>query len=251
MLSIQEFTEEVLALMTIMGYDVRKGGTDVRNIPDFECQWGSAQLILQEIPHRQEAYCLINRVTDGGLAGLLWECAAFCRMAGAQRVLALDLPEEAGYPVAFRVLRMSAGTADLPKTDAAVWPLLPEQAETYLEHYNRAMARVPGARSLGRQDIPGLLEQGGCYFVHRDGQLLGLGQVEGGCVRALASLVPGAGRDVTAALLSVNPLKEAWLEVADTNGRAMKLYRRMGFVPVAVKEVWYDITDRRGDTYEL
>lgn len=219
-----------------------KGGIAVRNIPDFECQWGSARLILQEIPNRLEAYCLVNRVVAGALAELLRECAAFCRMAGAQRVLALDLPEEAGYPVAFRVLRMSAGTAELPKTDAAVWPLLPEQAETYLEHYNRAMAQVPGARSLGRQDIPRLLEQGGCYFVHRDGQLLGLGQVEDGCIRALASLVPGAGQAVAAALLSVNQWEEVWLEVANTNERAMRLYRRMGFAPVAVKEVWYDIT---------
>lgn len=213
----------------------------MRNIPDFECEYGGAQLILQEIPHRREAYCLINYCAEGKQRELLRECALFCRMAGAQRVLALDLPEELGYPIAFRVLRMRAPLSVLPETDASVWPLLPEQGDDYLERYNRAMASVPGARSLTKKDLPGLIAHGGCYFIHRDGQLLGLGQVEGGRILAVAALVPGAGQDVTAALLSVNRQDPGELSVAETNERAVRLYRRMGFVPVAVDEVWREV----------
>lgn len=213
----------------------------MRNIPDFECEFGCAQLILQEIPHRHEAYCLVSCAAEGMLRELLAECAAFCRMVGAERVLALDVPEELGYPVAFRIIRMQAELSALPRTDAAVWPLLSQRGEFYIAQYNQAMAQVPGARSLTKRDLPGLLEQGGCYFVHRDGQLLGLGQVDGGKILAVVSLVPGQGQDVTAALLSVNGSSEAELCVAETNHRAIRLYRRMGFVPVAVAETWYHI----------
>ena len=103
------------------------------------------------------------------------------------------------------------------------------------------MAAVPGASALGRADLPALLSGGGCYFVCRDGQRIGLGQVAGNRLLAVAAL-PSRGREVAAALLSAAQGDPLTLEVADTNHPAMGLYRSLGFAPAAVVETWWDIT---------
>ena len=57
------------------------------DIPVFTAADGIATLILHEIPARKEGYILV-RAVFGSLAGLLRECADFCRGAGAERVYA-------------------------------------------------------------------------------------------------------------------------------------------------------------------
>ena len=103
------------------------------------------------------------------------------------------------------------------------------------------MAEVPAALSLREADLPRLVAQGGGYFVHRDGELLGIGQVEGETLLSLASCRRGAGRDVAAALISVMQGETVELQVAESNRRAIALYEKLGFVPVGVGECWWEI----------
>ena len=79
----------------------------MRNIPVFTGEFGAATLILQEIPGRGEAYCVVQWVQPGKTWEFLAECARFCRMAGARRVLASHLPEPPAAPPQVRLLRMA------------------------------------------------------------------------------------------------------------------------------------------------
>ena len=209
----------------------------MRDIPEFTCPYGAAKLVLRHIPVFGTAYCLVAAAWD--LPGLLAQCREACRMAGAGRIYAggTELP---GEP-AFRVWRMTAPRQALPPAEATLEPLTAGDGEAYLAWYNRAMAAVPGASALGRADLPALLSGGGCYFVRRDGQRIGLGQVAGNRLLAVAAL-PSRGREVAAALLSAAQGDPLTLEVADTNHPAMGLYRALGFAPAAVVETWWDIT---------
>ncbi len=116
-----------------------------------------------------EAYCVVQWAQPGQTPALLAECARFCRMAGARRVLASRLPETPETAPQIRLVRMTCQRARIPATDAALWPLLPEHGGEFLRIYNERMAEVPAALSLREADLPRLVAQGGGYFVHRDG----------------------------------------------------------------------------------
>ncbi len=218
----------------------------MRNIPDFTCEYGAAQLILEDIDRNRKAYCLILWAVEGQLPQLLEECARFCSMVGAEQTFALlprNLHPEADFPyaTAFRVVEMEVSRAALGSSDCTLLPLLPENAGAYVAQYNAAMAQVEGARRLREKEIPRLLDRGGCWFVQREGQLVGLGQVEEDQILALAALVPGAGEAVVKALAVPTVGDVVRLSVADTNARAMKLYARLGFTTTKVLETWWEV----------
>ncbi len=221
----------------------------MRNIPDFTCPHGAAQLILEGIPYTETAYILVLWVIPGQLPSLLEECRRFCRMAGAERVLALadtfgNEPVPPACPQAFRVLSMQLDKAALPPANAALFPLTLGLADSYIRRYNEAMTGIDGARRLSRQDSHRLFCQGGCYFVHRDGVLLGLGQVDGGRIAAIAACVPGAGKEVLCALAEVILEDTVSLQVADTNRKALRFYEKMGFLPTGIKELWVELPNK-------
>lgn len=222
----------------------------MRNIPDFTCEYGAAQLILENIDYSRKAYCLVLWVVEGQMVSLLTECARFCTMVGAEKTYALlpqnyAVEEDFPYAVAFRVVEMTAPKTAFAETDCALWPVLPENAGDYLERHNMAMMQVDGARRLREKEIPRLLDRGGCYFVHRHGQVLGLGQVEEDRILSLAALIPGAGAAVVGTLASLIPGDMVRLSVADSNTRATGLYQRMGFTATKILEVWWEIGRNR------
>ncbi len=221
----------------------------MRNIPDFTSPHGAAQLILESIPYTETAYILVRWVIPGELHLLLEECRRFCRMAGAERVLALsdtlgEEPVPSNCPIAFRVLSMQLDKASIPPADAALFPVTPALAEGYIRRYNEAMTGIDGAIRLTSQDKERLLQQGSCYFVHRDSVLLGLGQVDGNRVSAIAACVPGEGKAVLQALAEAIFEDTLCLHVADTNKKALRFYEKMGFVPTGIKELWLELPNQ-------
>ena len=92
------------------------------DLPVFTAADGLATLILHEIPAKREAYILV-RTVFGTLDGLLRECAAFCRGAGAEHVYAGGAADFSGYPVFVRLIERSAEFPAPAQTDCAVEPV--------------------------------------------------------------------------------------------------------------------------------
>lgn len=215
----------------------------MRNIPVFTTDDGVASLILKEIPYKQTAFIRIQDVQPGGLEGLVRECAGFCRAAGAETVYAAGHPELSAYPLHTVIYCMSrteaASGRDTP--EGCLWPVTEQTAGNWRTIYNEKMASVDHAATLSSFDERELLRTGGAYFVHRDGVLWGIGWIRKGEVLALASCVPGRGRDVLETLLTAEPDQHVTLEVASTNQRAIRLYESMGFLKTGEKSRWYRV----------
>lgn len=214
----------------------------MRNIPAFACEFGVVSLILQEIPSQGAAYCTVQWAQPGKLPALLAQCDAFCRAAGAKIVYA-DRPPVPGQAPAIVLRRMTGKKSAIPPSGDELVMLDEENWPQFLALYRQAMAPVPGAASLRPADLPRLLQCGGCYLVQRQGHLLGIGQVSGNQLLSIAAAERGRGLAVAAALLSLCPGPELTLTVAESNGRAIALYRKMGFQPDTI-ETQYWILER-------
>ena len=106
---------------------------------------------------------------------------------------------------------------------------------------NQRLKDVDNASTLLRQDEKNILERGGAYFVHRDGELLGAGWLKGGKLLLIASAIPGMGERVMHTLMSLQPDEPLELEVASTNHRAIRLYERQGFIKTEELRRWYKV----------
>lgn len=211
----------------------------MKDIPLFTTQYGIASLILREIPYRQEAYVRIQ--SSQQIRELVQECIGFCRACGAEKIYATGHGDLVSYPLYTAVLKMQGNRKNLPNTDAMLFPMIPELAEQWRSIYNQRMAGVDNASYMTRKEAQELADKNEAYFVHRDGSLLGIGSACGGRIGALASVVPGSGRDVALALMSVLAEDMAELEVASTNEKALRLYKSFGFVTVSEQTRWYRI----------
>lgn len=209
----------------------------MKDIPLFTTEFGVASLILKEIPYRQEAYVRL-RATENP-ADLIKECVGFCRACGAERIFATGHEFLEGYPLHTTVLQMQCSADSLSQTDAALFPVLPENLEHWRSIYNEKMAAVPNASYMTEKDGKAMLHSGSGYFVHRDGKLLGIGKVSGNKIEAVAAVVPGGGKDVTLALCSLIQDDTVSLEVASANMRAIRLYEKLGFLTVNELSKWY------------
>ena len=106
---------------------------------------------------------------------------------------------------------------------------------------NERLRGVDNARTLEKKDEQEILNCGGGYFVHRDGELLGAGWLFDGELKLLASCKKGAGERVCHTLFSAVPQRQIKLEVASTNEKAIRLYEKLGFVAVAELWRWYRV----------
>ena len=214
----------------------------MKNIPLFTTEFGAASLILREIPYKQVAYVHLMAVQPGHLSDLARECREFCRSAGAQWVY-LSGPEleDCPWPLHTEILTMTCPRQQLVPGDGALFPVLPENVARYRELYNKAMAPVPNAATMTQADEAQLLSEGGGYFVHWEGTLLGLGQIVGGELRAVISQAPGRGETVLRTLAEAAQEDSIYLHVASANTRALRLYTRLGFLVTGVKSRWYRI----------
>lgn len=207
----------------------------------FDTDTGVSSLLLKEVPYKQVAYIRVQSVQPGGLSEHLKECAAFCRMCGAERILAQGHAELESYPLHCVVLTM-AGPVSRREPPAMVFPVTEQTVRRWREIYNEKMAPVDNAATMTAFDEKMILASAGAVFVHADGELLGIGWVSGSEILCIATVVPGAGERVLSTLLTLVDGDRAVLEVASTNTRAIRLYERMGFVTVGERSRWYHIT---------
>ena len=212
----------------------------MKDIPMFTTEYGIASLILGQIPYTGIAYIRLQATEQP--EQLLQECVGFCRACGAETFYATGSSWLEQLPLHTAVVEMRCSAASLPQTDACLFPVLPETMEQWRGIYNEKMKAVPNAAYLSQRETKDLLEKSCGYFVHRGGQLLGIGKVDGGKLDAIASVVPGAGRDVVLALCSAITGDTVSLEVATANERAVRLYEKLGFVATAELSRWYCVT---------
>ena len=86
-----------------------------------------------------------------------------------------------------------------------------------------------------------LLDSGDGYYIHRNGQLLGIGRASGDTIDLVIAEQSGAGKDVVLALASLLTADTVRLTVASANLRAVRLYERLGFIPTKELSRWYRI----------
>ena len=211
----------------------------MKNIPVFDTQYGVASLFLEEIPYRKRAHIKIQSSLDP--QKLLEECVAFCRMCGAEWIDAAGHSYLEQYPLNSILYIMSCDRARIGETDACLFPVTEETVGKWLEIFNQRMADIPNAAYKDSKGGKQLLEAGDGYFVHKNGELLGIGKASGDYLDTVISVKPGMGQTVVQALTSVLTGDPVRLMVAHANERAVRLYERMGFVKVKEVSRWYRI----------
>lgn len=211
----------------------------MRDIPIFTTDYGVASLILREIPYKQIAYIKIQDVQPGQISQLCEECRQFCRAAGADIVVVSGHPDLNRYPEYGQVLSMRLSGFSQELTEASMFPVTEQTVTRWRSIYNEKMGPVDFAATMTFQDEKKILESGGAYFIHREGTLLGIGWMEGSELLAVASCVPGMGELVLRSMLTVADSDSVELEVAASNERAIRLYERLGFLTVSVKNQSY------------
>ena len=212
----------------------------MRDFPVFITENGAASLVLREIPYRGVAYITLQDTQNP--KELLCECVEFCKMAGAEKIYATGHNCLEKYPVYTSVVKMQRDREGLPECEAALFPVTEKTVEDWRSLYNERMQNVPNASTMTRAESKQLLAKGGGYFVHKDGELLGIGIARVDKVEAIASVKPGAGETVLLALCSALFSENVVLEVASNNARAIRLYERLGFLKTELLRSWYDVS---------
>ena len=212
----------------------------MKDIPMFTTECGVASLAFKEIPYRGQAYVRVLDVQPGQMKELMAECVSFCRMVGAEAVYATGHDDLLQWPVYTAVLEMRGdANVDWDKAES-VFPVTEQTVARWREVYNDRMRGVDNAATLESRDEKRILE-GDAYFIHRDGELLGIGWMEDTKLLAVASVKSGAGEQVMHTLMSLVEGADMTLEVASTNARAIRLYEKLGFLKIREVSKWYQV----------
>ena len=210
----------------------------MRDIPVFTTEYGVASLALREIPYRQEAYICIQSSCQP--EELLAECVGFCRACGAEKIFARNHEILEKYPLHTSIVKMRGiARVDDSKVEN-LFPVTEQTISKWREFMNQRLKDVDNAGTLVSQGEEEILESGGAYFVHKNGNLLGGGWLKEGELLLLAA-VPGAGERVLHTLMSLQPDQPMELDVASTNTRAIRLYEKLGFVKTQELRRWYKV----------
>lgn len=211
----------------------------MRDIPIFTTENGVASLFLKRIPFTKEAFVHIR--DSQTCAALIKECVDVCRMAGAEKIYATGHGELADYPFVCDVSSYCASKNQLPETDAIALPPTLEQNQWWRQLYNQKMMQVHGAAPLSLAEVDKMICDNKAFCVYRECAVIGIGVACDGQIQAVASIVPGAGRNVVLALAGCLDGPEISLTVASTNLKALTLYGSLGFKKSALEANWYQI----------
>ena len=206
----------------------------------FDTEYGIASLVLKEIPYKGIAYILLREVWDA--EKLLKECMSFCRMCGAEIICATGHESLEAYPLHTAVYEMR-GEANVDRRELkSLFPVTETTVSRWRSIYNEKMRPIDNAATLTAFDEKRILESGGAYFVHEDGELLGIGWLDDTKLLAVAAVQPGTGRIVMNTLMSLVEGAQLHLEVASTNERAIGLYEKMGMLKTNEISRWYRVS---------
>lgn len=214
-------------------------GEYMRDIPFFTTGAGIAALTLSEIPYKQCAY--IKMLSASNPAELLQECIQFCCAAGAEHVFATGHSMLEQYPLHTALLKMNGTVLESYNPDVSLFPLQEKTLDLWQSIYNDRMRDVANAATMTNERMQKLLIDGNGYFVHRKGELLGIGIASGENIDVIISVVPGEGETVLRALCGALSGNRVCVEVASANNRGMKLYERVGFVVTEEISRWYSV----------
>lgn len=213
----------------------------MKDFPIFPTEYGVASLFLKEIPYRGEAYIRIRDVQPGKLPELLEECAGFCRMAGAGRIYAAGHGDLASYPMQAAVYTMKGTAWADPEKMLQLFPVTEATIAQWRRICNERMRNVDCSATQTSADEKEILESGGAYFVHDNGELQGIGWLRDEELLLIAGVKPGAGERVAHTLMSLIEGAQMTLEVASTNERAIRLYEKLGFLKTGERVRWYRV----------
>ena len=219
----------------------------MNNIPVFTAQGGTATLILREIPISGKAYVLLRTVLPGQAENLAAECASFCRMCGAEEILASwadgDLPF---LPPAYDIYLLHVSKSALPVgKPVQLVPMTPENDAIYQRIYNRCFSHVSHALSYDRGQIARIYREHQRAFLALDAENrpYGIGELHGNELAAVAVLPKcrGTGTDLALSLLQLCPGEDLKVTVASDNEAAMHLYEKLGFHMSGVESKWFQV----------
>ena len=211
----------------------------MKDFPVFTTEYGAASLVLKEIPYKQTAYITILDSLEP--EALLAECVSFCRVCGAERIYAAGHAQLERFPLHTAVWELRGEAEPDPELVAHLFPVTEQTVTRWRTIYNERMRGVDNAATLEARDEKEILASGGAYFVHQDGETLGIGWISGGELLAVAAVKPGAGARVMHTLLSMMPGQPLKLQVASTNQRALRLYEKLGFIRTRSVRGWYRV----------
>ena len=213
----------------------------MKDFPVFTTEFGIASLILKEIPYQQTAYIIIRDSLEP--EKLLEEAAGFCRVCGAERIYATGSQVLESRPFFTAMWEMRCQRESIPDTDAALWPVQENTLERWREIYNSKVKNVPNGAWMTAADGQEMLKKGDGYFIHRGDCLLGIGRASGNMIDWVASVQPGAGAEVVAALAHAVTEDTVTLTAASANEKAIRLYERLGFIKTAEISRWYQVKE--------
>lgn len=214
----------------------------MKDIPMFTTEYGAASLILKEIPYQQTAYMIIQDSLEP--EKLIEECVDFCRVCGAEKVYATGHRVLESRPFYTAMWEMRCAAAGIPDTEAALWPVQAQTLDRWREIYNRKVRSLPNGAWMTEAGGREMLKKGDGYFIHRDGELLGIGRASGETIDWVASVKPGAGREVVCALAHALSSDMAVLTVASENEKAVRLYESLGFAKTKELSRWFAVSGK-------
>lgn len=213
----------------------------MKDFPVFTTETGVSSLILKEVPYRKTAYIRIQDVQPDGLQEHLAECVSFCRMVGAEQIYATGADTLSAYPVYMRLLELR-GRAWVDESHLCnLFPVTEQTVARFRQIYNESMHGVDNAETMEARDEARILAASGAYFIHEDGNLIGIGWMDDTKLLAVASVVRGGGERLMHTLMSLVEGADMTIEVASTNQKAIHLYEKLGFLPVREVVCWYDV----------
>ncbi len=211
----------------------------MKDIPVFTTENGVASLFLQDIPYRGIAR--IKLLSSQCPEALLHECVDFCRACGAEQIHGAGHPVLEKYPHVADILQMRGNADAIGDTEAMLFPLQEETVKEWVAIANEKLSGVDNAAYISESEAKRIAREGLGYFVHRDGTLLGIGQIGENTIELVASVCPGGGACTVRALAQLLSADDISLQVASTNLKAIRLYKSLGFVVTGVISSWYKI----------